>query len=185
MQVSLRKISDSDTNNIVKWRNSEEVRHWLYSQVELTAEMHNHWLKNVVGSGRCEQYIIVLKDGKESSDIGTTFIKRSDKESEEGEFGIFIGESWAKGKHCSLPATQEMIRIGFESLMLKTIFLTVFRDNLPAVKTYRHAGFRVVDEYDYPEDTNRRVLKMQITKTEYLLNKTKCTTIDCKNFANL
>lgn len=171
MQVSLRKISEKDTAKIVKWRNSEEVRHWLYSQVDLTPEMHNGWLKNVVQAGRCAQYIIVFRDGNNTYDIGTTFIKRHDSESEEGEFGIFIGESWAKGKHCSLPATKEMIRIGFDELRLNRIFLTVFKDNIPAVKTYIRAGFSVIDEYDYPEDNSRRVLKMQINEKDFFCEK--------------
>lgn len=162
MKVSLRKIAEADTSNIVRWRNSDDVRHWLYSQEEVTPEMHLGWLRNVVWVGRCAQYIIEVEENNEKYDIGTTFIKRETPDSEEGEFGIFIGEKQAKGKHCALPATKEMLRIGFEELKLKTIFLTVFTTNIPAVKTYLHAGFTIVEEYEYSRDRNRSIYKMII-----------------------
>ncbi len=167
MQVRLRKIAMSDTANIVKWRNSDKVRHWLYSQDDLTEEMHLGWLKNVVGTGRCAQYIIDVEDEGHCFDIGTTFIKRTSSNSTEGEFGIFIGESMANGKHYSLPATNEMLRIGFEELMLQNIFLTVFEENIPAVKTYHRAGFVITAKYPYEEDNNRAVLRMEITNQQY------------------
>lgn len=167
MEVTLRKITEADTANIVRWRNSDDVRRWLYSQVDLTPEMHLSWLKNVVNTGRCAQYIIVAKEDNNIFDIGTTFIKRSSPDSDEGEFGIFIGESWAKGKHCSLPATIEMLRIGFTELRLKSIFLTVFVENIPAVKTYLHAGFHIAEKYAYKEDENRFIYKMIISSKDY------------------
>lgn len=162
MDVYLRKITDADTANIVRWRNSDDVRRWLYSQDDVTPEMHRSWIKNVVEKGRCSQYIIVVEENGETVDIGTTFIKRPSPDSKEGEFGIFIGETIARGKHCALPATKEMLRIGFEELHLKTIFLTVFTDNTPAVKTYIKAGFQVVDEYEYSVDSSRHIYRMEI-----------------------
>lgn len=167
MQVSLRKITEEDTDNIVKWRNSQDVRQWLYSQVELTNEMHLEWFKNMVCTGRCIQYIITLKEGNKCCDIGTTFIKRANTVCDIGEFGIFIGESWARGKHCALPATKEMLNIGFREHDLQSIFLTVFEDNVPAVHTYLKAGFIVTEKYPYDGDGTRTVLKMEIDKDKY------------------
>ena len=167
MKVSLRKIAEADTSNIVRWRNSDDVRHWLYSQQDVTPEMHMGWLRNVVWVGRCAQYIIEVEENNEKYDIGTTFIKRDTPDSEEGEFGIFIGERRARGKHCALPATKEMLRIGFEELKLKSIFLTVFTANGPAVRTYRNAGFQVIDEYEYEEDPKRLIYKMEISIESY------------------
>lgn len=172
MKVSLRKIEEADTSNIVRWRNSDDVRHWLYSQEDVTPEMHLGWLRNVVWVGRCAQYIIEVEENNEKYDIGTTFIKRDTPDSVEGEFGIFIGETKARGKHCALPATEEMLRIGFIDLELATIFLTVFTENKPAVNTYLHAGFQIVNEYNYEEGNERRIYKMVIKNDDYL-NKVK------------
>lgn len=168
MDISLRQITESDTANIVRWRNSDDVKHWLYSQRELTPEMHLGWLKNVVAKGYCAQYIIVAKNKNEVFDIGTTFIKRSEPDSKSGEFGIFIGEKKARGKHCALPATTEMLSIGFRELNLDSIFLTVFTENTPAIKTYLAAGFQIIEKFDYVDDPQRKIFKMEIFKDSFL-----------------
>lgn len=173
MNISLRKITESDTANIVRWRNSDDVKRWLYSQEDLTPEMHLGWLKNVVAKGLCAQYIIIAKDGVEEFDIGTTFIKRTAPDSINGEFGIFIGEKSARGKHCALPATIKMLSLGFKKLNLNTIFLTVFAENIPAVRTYLKAGFIIKEEHDYKGDRQRKILKMEISRECFLRKETE------------
>lgn len=168
MIVSLRKLTESDTANIVKWRNADEVKTWLFSQDVVTEEMHLGWYQNKVLPGYCSQYIICVEENGSTLDIGTTFIKRKDLTAEEGEFGIFIGEPLAKGKHCALPATRGMLRIGFNELKLNRIFLEVFSDNVPAIKTYLHAGFRRIAENEYINDKNRLVYTMEINRVEFL-----------------
>ena len=168
MNVSLRKLAESDTANIVLWRNAEDVKRWLFSQDEVTEEMHLRWFHDKVEPGFCAQYIINLEEEERRIDIGTTFIKRKDLTSELGEFGIFIGEPSAKGKHCALPATKNMLRIGFNELKLDRIFLEVFSDNIPAIKTYLHAGFRKTGENEYIKDKEKIVYTMEINKVEFL-----------------
>lgn len=168
MDVRLRKITERDTANIVRWRNSDDVRHWLFSQEDLTPEKHLWWLKNVVGKGYCAQYIIIASEGDNDYDIGTTFIKRSTPNSIEGEFGIFIGEAIARGRHCAFSTTMKMLSIGFDEMNLDAIFLTVFSENTPAVKTYLKVGFQIKAEYNYEVDKKRKIYKMEITKDCWL-----------------
>lgn len=136
-EVILRALSEADTENIVKWRNAPKVRKNLYSQNELTAEQHLNYFKNVVQLGKCRQYIIVA-DGR---DIGTIFIKNIDPSNHKGEYGIFIGEENAYGKGYSLPATLQILDIAFTELKLNRVYLTVIQGNMPAISTYKRAGF--------------------------------------------
>jgi RimJ/RimL family protein N-acetyltransferase len=152
MNVSLRKITLQDTSNIVKWRNSEDVRKNLFTQDDLTAEMHINWFHSKVETGLCAQYIIEVVDGLVTKDVGTTFLKGIDRLSQEGEFGIFIGDGSFRGKHLATTVTKEMVRIGFQELGLKRIWLSVFEDNVPAIKAYEKAGFKTI---------NRRVEKVR------------------------
>lgn len=163
MNVRLRKITLQDTSNIVKWRNSEYVRKNLFTQDDLTEEMHINWFHSKVETGLCAQYIIVVEDNDELHEIGTTFLKGINKEKKEGEFGIFIGEDAYRGKHLSSMATKEIIKIGFQELGLNRIWLSVFEDNLPAIKSYKNVGFVPIEN---TEDIVRgkRVLYMEIMK---------------------
>lgn len=166
MNVSLRKITLQDTSNIVKWRNSDEVRKNLFTQDDLTAEMHINWFHSKVETGLCAQYIIQVLDGDIRKDIGTTFIKGIDTEKKEGEFGIFIGETDFRGKHLAECATRAILKIGFEELLLTQIYLSVFEDNIAAIKAYQNAGFHLSTQYESVVN-NKKVLMMVINRDEW------------------
>ena len=140
-QVSLRTLSIHDTKNIIKWRNMTSVKKNLYFQGELTAEQHIAYYENFIKTGKCVQFIIVVKNDKFSTDIGTVFIKNIDCSNHNGEYGIFIGEEAARGKGYAKPATELVLKYGFEVLNLHRIYLTVMSDNVPAIKTYESVGF--------------------------------------------
>ena len=142
-QIILRKLEERDTANIVRWRNSEAVRRNLFTQSLLTEEQHLRYFRNTVQTGRCRQYIIQVC-GEKPLDVGTVFLKNVDPEQKQAEFGIFIGEPGARGKHLSLAATTAVLQIAFTELGLERVYLAVVGDNLPAVKTYLRAGFQEI-----------------------------------------
>lgn len=140
-EVVLRQITESDTDNIVKWRNAPDVKKNLYTQAPLTTEQHLNWLKNKVNTGYCAQFIIEVHSPDSMRSIGTVFIKNIDRINLKGEYGIFIGESDARGKGFALKATVKILQHAFEELKLNRIYLTVFSDNLAAINVYQKAGF--------------------------------------------
>lgn len=140
-KISLRPLSLSDTENIVKWRNDPAVKRNLYSQEELKPEQHIAYYEKNVQSGKCAQFIIVVDDDGNQMDIGTIFIKNIDTANHSGEYGIFIGEESGRGKGYARLATELILKFGFEVLKLHRLFLTVMADNIPAIKTYERAGF--------------------------------------------
>ena len=138
MNIELRKISLDDTINIVKWRNSPSVKKFLFSQEDITEEQHIYYFKNYIETGRVLQYIISV----DNIDCGTTFLKNINLDEKEAEFGIFIGKSEFRGKGIATFVVKKMIEIGFKSLNLKRIYLSVLKSNIAAVKSYEHAGFK-------------------------------------------
>ena len=63
-RVNLRPISESDTDNIVRWRNKKIVQDNFIFREKFTPEMHNHWLNSKVKSGEVIQYIMLDEIGK-------------------------------------------------------------------------------------------------------------------------
>lgn len=139
--ITLRKLTEDDTANIVRWRNSDSVRKNLFSQALLTEEQHMQYFMSIVQAGKCEQYIITVTENGEPNDIGTAFIKNIDRLNRKGEFGMFIGEKSAQGKGYALPVVKQMLEIAFSELKLHRVYLSVMADNIPAIKTYERAGF--------------------------------------------
>lgn len=138
--IYLRPMTYEDTDNIIKWRNSDAVRsHFIYQEL-FTAESHEHWIKTMIETGKAVQMIICEKAGDKP--VGSVYIRDIDRVHHKGEYGIFIGEPSARGRGIGTAAAALMICFAFEELGLHRLFLRVFADNGQAVASYEKAGFQ-------------------------------------------
>jgi len=135
--VTLRKILESDTPLILKWRNSEFVKNNFVVREPFSEENQTKWMHEIIAKGKAVQYIIMFDD----MPVGSVYIRDIDYTHKKGEFGIFIGERDYVGKGIGLHATTEILKIAFNELKLHRVYLRVFTDNLAAIKTYEKAGF--------------------------------------------
>lgn len=138
--VYLRPITPEDTEDIIRWRNSEAVRtHFIY-QKPFTRQSHEAWLRDMVDTGRVVQMMICLKENDKA--VGSVYIRDIDPVYKKGEYGIFIGEPEARGCGIGTLAAELMIRYAFETLGLHRLFLRAFADNRQALRSYEKAGFQ-------------------------------------------
>jgi UDP-4-amino-4,6-dideoxy-N-acetyl-beta-L-altrosamine N-acetyltransferase len=137
--VFLKPIDEGDTDNIVRWRNSDAVRSHFIDQRLFTKESHTAWLENYVKTGKVEQFVICMNEGEHP--VGSVYIRDIDLNHRKAEYGIFIGEEEARGKGVGTEAAKLMIRHVFEDLKLHRLFLRVYADNEQAIRSYEKAGF--------------------------------------------
>lgn len=137
--VSIRQISQEDTNNIVRWRNHPNVLKNFIDQQQITSESHQNWLKTKVFTGEVIQFII--QDNETKTDIGSVFIRDIDLNHRRGEFGIFIGEDDFRGQGRGAEAGQLICRYAFENIGLERIYLRVLSNNSGAIRSYQKIGF--------------------------------------------
>ena len=146
-QIYIRPITKDDTDNIIKWRNSDFVREHFIYQALFTRESHEAWMKNMVETGRVDQLIICLKDETvEGVPVGSVYIRDIDRNHNKAEYGIFIGEESARGQGIGSMTAALMVEYCFKQLRLHRLFLRVFADNHQAIRSYEKAGF-VADTY--------------------------------------
>lgn len=139
--ITLRPITENDTDLIVFWRNSDFVRCNFIYRDDFTAEMHNRWLKQEVFTGRVIQFIIEYKTDENVLPIGSVYLRDIDYENSCAEFGIFIGEKVALGKGFGTITTEMVLDYAHNQLGLHRVFLRLLADNISAYKAYRKAGF--------------------------------------------
>ena len=137
--VTLRPITDQDTENIVRWRNSDHVRRNFIYQTLFTPESHREWLRDKVGTGLVEQFIIHSTDA--DMDVGSVYLRDIDRTHRRAEFGICIGEESQMSKGIGSECIRLIVGYGFATLRLHKIFLRVLADNEIARKSYEKAGF--------------------------------------------
>lgn len=137
--IYLRLMTAEDTDNIVRWRNSDAVRTNFIYQKLFTRQSHEQWVETMVNTGKVVQMIICMCEN--DLPVGSVYIRDIDVVHNKGEYGIFIGESSARGHGVGTAAAKLMVRYAFEELKLHRLFLRVFADNAQAMGSYEKAGF--------------------------------------------
>ena len=138
--VSIRPITEADTDKIVRWRNAPSVmEHFIY-RTPLTVEDHLNWFRNRVQTGEVAQFMIV--DEEAGEEVGSVYLRDIDLQNRKCEYGIFIGEDSCRGKGIGSVAARLALGYAFETLGLNRVFLRVFAENLRAQQSYENAGFR-------------------------------------------
>lgn len=164
MNIVLRPLTLKDTPNIVKWRNSKDVKCNLFNHNDISEEQHLQYYRDYILTKKTIQFIIVA-DGV---DCGTTFLKNIDFINKKAEFGIFIGEKAFRGRGIGSIAASKMVEIGFKKLGLNSIYLMVFSTNIAAIKSYIKTGF-VISKTDInylsSNGTFVQTTEMRINKT--------------------
>lgn len=144
-KIMLRPMEESDTQDIVRWRNTDFVRKNFIYQKLFTAEGHQHWIETMVKTGKVKQFMICpyLSANRECGNaVGSVYLRDIDPVHRKAEYGIFIGEADALGKGYGTEAAQLMLRYGFGELQLHKIMLRVLAENEGAKRSYEKAGFR-------------------------------------------
>lgn len=137
--VYLRPMTRGDTDLIVTWRNSEEVRRNFIYQELFTREGHESWIKNMVETGKVMQMIICDLTG--NTPLGSVYIRDIDRQHRKAEYGIFIGEESARGRGVGTAAARLMLDYCFHEEKLHRVYLRVFASNVRAIRSYEKAGF--------------------------------------------
>ena len=137
--IYLRTMTREDTDLIVAWRNSEEVRRQFIYQDLFTREGHENWIRNMVETGRVVQMIIC--DAADDAPLGSVYIRDIDRQHRKAEYGIFIGEESARGRGVGTAAAKLMLEHCFREEGLHRIYLRAFASNARAIRSYEKAGF--------------------------------------------
>ncbi len=137
--IYLRLMTYEDTEDIVRWRNSDNVRKNFIYQALFTKQGHENWIKTMIETGKVVQLMICEQESGRA--VGSVYVRDIDRTHNKAEYGIFIGEEDARGKGYGTAAAQLMIQYCFEELKLHRLFLRVYARNKQAIRSYEKAGF--------------------------------------------
>lgn len=137
--IFLRPMTEFDTDNIILWRNREDVRENFIYREPFTREGHENWVKTMIDTGRAVQMMIC--DLCSEQPMGSVYIRDVDRVHNKAEYGIFIGVPEARGKGIGTAAARLMLRYCFGEEGLHRIYLRALADNGRAVRSYEKAGF--------------------------------------------
>lgn len=142
-RLMFRDITVSDTDMLLKWRNSEHVVNNFIYRSEVTREDHMNWLQNKVEKGLVRQFIIIEKSS--AMPFGSIYFRDIDEKNKSAEYGIFLGEKSMMGKGYGSETARWAVDFFFNEMKFEKLLLRVLGRNAAAIKSYEQAGF-VLDD---------------------------------------
>ena len=137
MQVIIRPLQEQDAYTSVQWRNDPEVFKYTGNTYEhiITIESERGWIRRVIANSN-DYRCAILVDGVYVGNIYLT-----DIDGETAEYHIFIGNKDYWGKGVAKQASFLILDYAFAVLNLKSVHLSVRKENDVAVKLYEKLGF--------------------------------------------
>ncbi|MBI4685903.1 MAG: GNAT family N-acetyltransferase [Nitrospirae bacterium] len=146
------------------WVQDLELRRLFLMRGEVTWEGHQNYFRKVLSNPSQKVYAI-FADGRH---VGNCGFKNMSTSKVEAEIWIYIGEPLERRHGVGRFATQLLIKEGFETLGLKSLYLHVADFNSAARKMYKNLGFIEVPLSGEAKDwQNRgcRIIRMELKKT--------------------
>ncbi len=170
LPIYLRKMEHTDTDLIIKWRNSDQVRPYFIYQEPFTREGHKKWTEQMIDTGLGYQFMICSTNTDEP--IGSTYLRDYDSKHNHIEYGLFIGESTLKGQGIGAISTMLTVQFAFEHLHVHRIHSQVLAMNHASNQMVHTLGFThegTLREHVYVNGDFQDVLLYSLLESE--LNK--------------
>ena len=173
MSVTLRRIEESDLENIMRWRMDEDITRYMNTNPKLTLEGQKKWLEAIRNNPDVSYYIIMV-DGQDAGVINLTGLTNPT-----GELGwaYYMGEKKLRSIKTALALEMSMYDYIFDVLHKNALYSDVFTLNQGVIKLHLLCGCEIVEEklrHVCKEDVWYDVTFMRMTRDRWLeLRETK------------
>lgn len=141
-RLLLRPITESDTDMILSWRNSDYVRNCYFYRVPISREEHLNWLHEKCEKGLVFQFVVEILETGEP--IGSVYLQHYDEKDDSMESGVFFSPDAPKGKGFASEAVLLMNRYAFEVLKVSKTIARVIATNQASIRLHEKVGFKEV-----------------------------------------
>ena len=146
MRIFLRPITEKDSANIVKWRNSEHVRQHCMTKATITEESNLKFYKENVLTGKYQQFIVERieeETGLASYPIATVYLKDIDNENKRCELCIFTSNDVEWNTDGQAIAIKMLLEKAFNEYGMHKVYSYVFSKYNDEVEILKEAGFTI------------------------------------------
>jgi len=134
--VVIESLTESDLEQVRRWRNAEHVRTHMQHQQIITAEQQQSWFaaldKNI------NFYFVISANSKRG---GVVNLKDVDVNAASAEAGIFIGEPELLNTAAPIAATLLIMEFAFDTLKLNSLKAKIGNDNANAIRFNKSLGY--------------------------------------------
>jgi len=127
-------LTPIEKENVLRYRNHENIRKWMYSTKEITLKEHIAFINALLGDEK-KQYLLVKKDGVDIGVVDFVF------EKQETFFGLYANP-FEKVAGVGRILEEVCIKYVFDILKLDKLKLEVFSENQRAFNLYKKFSFK-------------------------------------------
>lgn len=146
MSIVLRPITLEDGKNIVRWRNSEEVKSHCLTKTVITEESNAEFFRNNVETGKYKQFIVEYSDKDfpiVTYPIASVYLKDMDYGNNRCELCIFTSSDVEWNPEWQTIAIQMLVEKAFNEFGMHKVYSYVFSKFPNEVDLLVNAGFTI------------------------------------------
>ena len=147
MNIEFENILDVDgelIEQVRKWRNSENVSKFMYTNHHISKEEHQKWVKKLQTNDTVKAWIIKY-NGKP---VGLSSLSDIDYKNKSTEWGFYIADESTRGKGVGSAALYKLMEYVFDEMNFEKMHTKVLDNNPTALKLYEKFGFKKERELD-------------------------------------
>lgn len=161
----LRPIGEADLAQILEWRNSPDVRVFMYTGHEISLSEHKAWFERIAHD-RSRRSWIFEADGEP---MGVVNLTRIDMTSREAHWGFYVRPGAPKGS--GLRLGRLALAEAFGHLALNRLIGEVLASNDASLHFHRKLGFEhecILEAYHHDGDAAHDVHVFSLTRAAWL-----------------
>ena len=141
-RIRFRRDERTDIPKFVTWLNDPEVMRYLRLNLPLSQAEEETWFEKMLQLPPEEQpFAIETKVGKKWQLIGNCGFTNINKNAHSAEVGLFIGDKSFWNQGFGTQVMRLLLDVGFGTMNLNRIYLTVEEENKAGIRAYEKAGF--------------------------------------------
>ncbi|MEA1952985.1 MAG: UDP-2,4-diacetamido-2,4,6-trideoxy-beta-L-altropyranose hydrolase [Campylobacterota bacterium] len=149
--INFTQLTSDEKEMILKWRNDDSVREWMYERDILILKNHLEYIESL-NTKKNRVYFLVKNSADYLGVVDLTNIKLGIS----AELGIYSNPI-LKGQGTLLMS--KIIDYAFNILKLKVLYANVYVENQKAIKLYERFNFKMVD---MTKDKNGKLQNMEL-----------------------
>lgn len=142
MGITLRKIEESDLEQIMRWRMDPDITRYMNTDPQLTLEGQKEWLRGI-RSRQDVKYWLIEADGRPAGVINTGGLEALDGSC---TWGYYVGEKGLRSIKTALSLEMSLYDYVFEKLGRKTLYGDIFTLNQGVIQLHLLCGSKIVEE---------------------------------------
>ena len=146
------QLTDKEKIMILKWRNYNVIRQWMYDTNIISLENHFNFIKSLE-KDKTKKYFLVLNDNEY---IGVINFTNIDYDKRKSDFGIYANPNIKKAGKVLM---EIICNYGFVKLKMKKLNAEVFNDNIKAIHLYNRFNFV---EFNHKIVNDKKIICMEL-----------------------